>query len=153
MRAALKRLALLAFLNPAFTGLTAEPAAITAAQCRVQASPMVFSTYQIFTSSDTAGVGKLAYSCTASVPVRITLNCVTHTCKLQHGSSQANYEICLDPGCSVVWGDGSNGTQPFFDPSPPVNRPVMVYFYGRVSALQDLEAGLYSDTVSVTISW
>ena len=155
MRAAVKGLVIfLIFMNPAMR----EPAAAGppppgAGQCRVEVSPLAFGTYQVFALSDRVAVGRLAYHCTASMPVRIALFYGTSPPKLKGNSSEADYEICLDPTCTALWGDGSGGTQTYFDPSPPTNRPVTVYLYGRVPALQDLPAGAYAATVTATISW
>ena len=140
-------------LNPVLAGPALAAPGGAAAQCRVEASPLVFGTYQVFARSDTVAVGKLVYSCTASVPVRINLSYATNSPKLKDGSYQTAYEICLDPACGAIWGDGSEGTQPYFNPSPPINRPVAVYFYGRVPGLQDLAIGSYAASVSVTVNW
>lgn len=87
------------------------------------------------------------------MPVRIALSYGTSGPKLKGNSSEADYAICLDPACTALWGDGSGATQTYFDPSPPTNRPVTVYLYGRVPALQDLAAGAYHAMVVATITW
>jgi spore coat protein U-like protein len=59
----------------------------------------------------------------------------------------------MDAGCSAVWGDGSAGTQRYFNADPPNNTNIVLTIYGRIPPLQDVSAGAYSDTITATINW
>ncbi len=61
------------------------------------------------------------------------------------------YNVYLDADHRTVWGDGSNGTDYYFDPRPPNKEPVVVPVFGRIAPLQDVPAGQYIDVLQVTI--
>ena len=57
----------------------------------------------------------------------------------------------LDATHRTIWGDGTNGTDYYYDAHPPNRTPVIVPAYGRIRALQDVEAGQYADVLPVRI--
>jgi len=79
------------------------------------------------------------------------------------GANMLQYNLYLNAARTTVFGDGSGGTQTATcvtgitafgcvgsNPSGPGRRATLP-FYGRIPAGQDAAAGLYSDTVQVTI--
>jgi spore coat protein U-like protein len=55
---------------------------------------------------------------------------------------------------SVVWGDGTAGTATVVQPKVMRNKPpAAITIYGRIPAGQDVSAGAYGDTLTVTITW
>ena len=60
----------------------------------------------------------------------------------------------LDAACTIVWGDGTGGTQLFRDPAPPPNTNVAVPIYGCIRAGQRRAVlGSYSENFIVTVHY
>lgn len=70
---------------------------------------------------------------------------------MQSGTDALAYNVYLDAARSRVWGDGTAGTSTFslFRPSGRLRQSFPVY--GRVFAGQDVDPGVYSDNLLVTI--
>jgi hypothetical protein len=64
-----------------------------------------------------------------------------------------DYNIYLDATHRTVWGTGVGSTQVYLDLNPPLNTQVIVPAYGHIFRGQDVEAGTYSDTISVRIQF
>ena len=64
-----------------------------------------------------------------------------------------HYNIYLDATHRTIWGDGTNGTDFYFDADPPNKTSVTVPAYGRIPARQDVMPGLYKDEPGVRILW
>ncbi|TMA59685.1 MAG: spore coat protein U domain-containing protein [Deltaproteobacteria bacterium] len=54
---------------------------------------------------------------------------------------------------TIIWGDGTSGTQTFFVSNPPNNQNTSVPLFGRIPAGQGTSSGPYSNTVTVTINF
>jgi spore coat protein U-like protein len=52
---------------------------------------------------------------------------------------------------AILWGDGTGGTQTYPQVLPPLNQDITVQVFGRIPAGQDVSAGVYTNTVTVTI--
>jgi spore coat protein U-like protein len=69
-------------------------------------------------------------------------------------SNQLFYNLFLDAARTIVWGDGTGGTQFYFSQNPqPNNQNISVPIYGRMPALQDVKVGNYGDTITVTLNF
>ena len=74
--------------------------------------------------------------------------------RMVKGSEPLFYNLYLDAARTVIWGDGSAGTQAFFARNPlGNNQDITVPLYGRIPARQDRSIGAYSDTIIVTLSF
>ena len=74
---------------------------------------------------------------------------------MTNGPWTLNYNLYTTAARTVIWGNGSGGTQTVNPPgvlSPP-NRIYTATVYGRIPALQNVGAGTYGDTVIVTVTW
>lgn len=84
--------------------------------------------------------------------------------QMNSGSDSLNYNLYTDAARSIVWGDGTGGSATRNNsvnvpgclslfilncPSVIANEPV----YGRIPAQQSLDAGSYSDSILVTITY
>ncbi len=62
------------------------------------------------------------------------------------------YNLFTDTARTTIWGDGTGGTstvqQRVFR-----NAPAIVTIYGRMPAGQNVGAGIYTETITVTINW
>lgn len=132
-----------------------------AASCSFQTvTSVAFGAYDVFTTTPLDSTATIAYSCTPSVTSpRIFLS-------MGGGGSfnprrltgplgtLATYNLYLDSARTTIWGDGSGGTSFITGPDPSSNSQVFTYtIYARVFAGQDLIAGAYSDTITVTINY
>ena len=71
-----------------------------------------------------------------------------------NGSESLSYNLYLDAARTTIWGDGTGGTQTFFNHNPQGNnRDIVIPIYGRVPAGQDVGAGTYTNTVTATVQF
>lgn len=67
------------------------------------------------------------------------------------GTEVLEYNLFLDASRTRVWGDGTAGTSRW--PSPSSDRGRQLTVYARVFPGQDVPAGAYADTITVTIDY
>jgi spore coat protein U-like protein len=122
---------------------------------------VAFGSYDVFSSGPLDTTATVSYKC--SPPV------TTPTISLSAGGggafnprrmtgpsvgSTADYNLYLDAARTTIWGDGTGGTSVITAPDPTSASAVYTYtIYARVPDGQDLEAGAYTDAVTVTINF
>ena len=133
---------------------------VAEASCSLSSSSMSFGSYDVFSSNHLDSIGQLVFRCAPNDKnVAISLSrggsSSFNPRRLVNVSSFINYNLYLDAARSVVWGDGSSGTQTFFISNPkPNNADIAVPVYGRISAGQSAAAfGNYSDTSTAIINY
>lgn len=131
--------------------------------CSVLALPVMFGTYIPFSSTPTDSTGSVTVTCSGAVPngYSITLNA-----GMFGGSNFANrrmatvggylgYQLYSDPAHTIVWGDGTGGTNVTF--GPPCFSPsycgATYTVYGRVPARQAARPGVYADVTLVIVTF
>jgi spore coat protein U-like protein len=67
--------------------------------------------------------------------------------------STANYNLFMDAANSIIWGDGTSGTQFLTFPSTSGNKTSTGTIYGTVPAGLNLRPGTYTDTIQATLDW
>ena len=72
---------------------------------------------------------------------------------LESGGQRLHYNLYLDASRTAVWGDGSLGSQEYFNANPPKKTPVTVPIYGRIPSGQDVGVGQYDDTVTLVVNF
>jgi len=76
------------------------------------------------------------------------------TRRMLSGSQQLFYNLYRDTGRTIIWGDGSGGTQAYFINNPqPNNRDITLPIFGRIPPGQNVGVGSYNDTITVTLSF
>lgn len=127
------------------------------ALCTVTASPVIFGDYNPFGFQGPLTVGTIEYTCMSHPRggLKILLSLRRRGPEGRRAmrgpqGQRLGYYLSLDPVGLQVWGDGTEGTQFFFDPNPPSGKPVMLRVYGHVPPRQMVRSGLYSDEVSVS---
>ena len=70
-----------------------------------------------------------------------------------NGSEALNYNLYLDTARTIIWGDGTAGTQTYFIKNPPNNQDVAVPVYGRIPTGQSVSKGTYTSTITVTLNF
>ncbi len=68
---------------------------------------------------------------------------------LFNATNQLLYNFFTDPARTIIWGDGTGGTGVVTGLPPP--RRQRFDIYGRVFGSQNVPAGVYGDTVDVTV--
>lgn len=128
------------------------------AACTVSTTGVNFAAYNVFNASATTANGTVTYRC-GNADRNIVINLSTGssgtyaTRTLKKVAENLNYNLYRDAAFATVWGDGSGTTGHYTIGNPPSNTDVILTVYGRITALQDVSAGAYSDTVIATINF
>jgi spore coat protein U-like protein len=134
--------------------------------CTIETRPLSFGTYYPLDEASLDGVGQVIYTCGSGngPDIRSPKNI---RIEMERGASNSysdrrmfgpdpvglQYNIYLDATHRTIWGDGTNGTEFYFDAKPPNGTPVTVPAYGRIRARQDVNAGQYADQPAIRILW
>jgi spore coat protein U-like protein len=131
--------------------------------CNVGTTGVSFGVYDVFSSgnNDAAG-GNIRVSCEGLESVGVSYNILLSTGggsyasrSMSSGSNHLNYNLYTTSGYSIVWGDGTGGTETVSGSFPPsigsAARDHTVY--GRIPAQQNAYVGIYSDTITVTVNY
>lgn len=146
-----------AILGAAFY-LTVLSGSVEAA-CSLTSTSMVFGTYDVLNGTPLDTSGSVVYRCSQrDHGIMITLDrggATSYTARrMVKGSEQLFYNLYMDAGRTVIWGDGSGGTQAYFVHNPQGNnQDLTVPIFGRIPAGQDRAIGAYSDTIIVTLNY
>lgn len=109
---------------------------------------IAFGDYDPTDSNPTDADGSVTVRATKALAYEIY---VTGTREMSDTSGQTlDYELYSDSGRTTVWGDSSGDGLDFKSTS---NAETTYTIYGRVSALQDVSAASFSDTVTVTVEY
>lgn len=127
------------------------------AACSVNPTPVAFGLYSPFNVAPTDTAGTLRLSCnTATVGYTVLLSAgsagLYASRRLSDGGYTLSYNLYTDALRTVVWGDGNGGTMTVsgaFVLPGAIDHTV----YGRMSAGQNVGAGAYTDTITVTINF
>lgn len=140
-----------------------EPArACTLCSCSATTTNASFGTYDPTAPAPTDTSGTITVSCTGLVSLFGTVeigasagssgNVVQRT--MRQGVNSLNYNLYVDPARSIVFGNGTSGSQTI---TQPLNGLLIfgesVFFYGRIPARQWVRAGNYTDSVVITITY
>ncbi|HLE08124.1 MAG TPA: spore coat U domain-containing protein, partial [Thermodesulfobacteriota bacterium] len=117
--------------------------------CRmVSVTDIVFSTAYDPTDSanNDSGAGDFSFRCTRGTDYNMY---ITGARTMTDGTDTLAYELYKEGGRTTVW--------PSVNPATPTtsgdNSPVIMDVFGRISALQDVQAGPYAGSVTVTVEW
>lgn len=129
-----------------------------AMSCSVGASAIAFGTYDGLTGLQLDSTGTITYRCDEVLPsdsIIIQLsrgNAPSYLPRtLQQGGYQLEYNLYLNALRTIIWGDGSAGTQQFGPFFPSNGTSTHVSVYGRIAGGQHARGGSYSDVVIVTL--
>lgn len=139
----------------ALLALAALPA--QAANCTISSvSGLSFGPYDVFNTIATTGSGTLTVdSCSTGKP--------TYTAALStgisgtfsfrtmiNGTNTLQYNLYTTSGHANVWGDGTSSTRTVGGNGTSSSTQTI---YGRIPAGQDVSAGSYSDSITLTITF
>jgi spore coat protein U-like protein len=113
---------------------------------------VAFGAYDVFNNSDTDSTGTVKVTCDASTSYTISISTGSGTFAsraMTNGSYQLNYNLFTDPHRLTIWGDGTGGTATVAATDSGATYTV----YGMIPALQNVHAGGYFDTLTVTVTY
>lgn len=128
------------------------------AHCAVTSNSVGFGSYDTLSPVPTDATATIQVVCDQPAPYVIKFgpglnssgNAMQRQMRSPDGRTPLFYNLFLDGGFSILWGDGTGGTTPFFS-NGQAREGVLVY--GRIPPLQGVAAGVYSDSVTVTVEW
>ena len=131
------------------------------AACMVSGPSLSFGLYDGLSGAPATTSGNAVVSCDETPPPTVTLaigpsavsgGFFPRQMRQDAGTDRLAYNFHPDPGGAAVWGDGTGGTA---TRSARVfkNKPWTATIYGRIPPGQDVAAGTYSDTVTLTINF
>jgi spore coat protein U-like protein len=136
--------------------LLARPAA-AAMNCSISLSPFSFGTYLPVDATPLDVTGEIDVRCTGSAGTFVAqISAGASGTFVQRqmlsGSSLLGYNFYLNPSRTIVWGDGTGGSQTTGGSKPGTGQQNFALpVYGRVFPQQSVAVGSYRDDVLVTI--
>jgi len=129
------------------------------AACTVSLGNLSFGPYDPLSAAPATTSGNATISCNDSPPPTVQIQLSPSSVsggffprRMQNSlaGDTLDYNFYADATATQVWGDGTGGTT---TRSQKVNKnsPWSVTFYGRIAVNQDVAAGSYSDTLTITI--
>jgi len=134
------------------------PASRVEAACTVSASGVSFGSYSVYAAGAATSTATITYNCgNHDRNIEIDLSAGSSgsftTRTLKQGTNALNYNLYTDPALTLIWGDGTGGTNTYTKGNPPNSVDVNVTIYGRVPPLQDARVGAYTDSIVATINF
>jgi spore coat protein U-like protein len=140
---------------PTIVTTTFAVTANVVATCVVSATPMAFENYVSITPADSTST--ITVSCSDLTTYNVGLNAgastgATVTTRKMKGTGSAflNYHLYSDAARSVNWGD-TIGTDTVTGTGS--GAPQLLTVYGQVPAGQGPAAGVYTDTITATVTF
>jgi spore coat protein U-like protein len=150
--------------------LAATPAAAQTGACgtiwplQVSADDVAFGTYISSGSSPVSANGRVTVACGGD-PFGVYLPSFTvalsagnggtgfNSRRMSNGTYRLNYNLYTNAPYTIVWGDGTAGTQTQSYNALNLQRSSSMTVYGRIPASQLAAAGTFVDTITVTITY
>lgn len=136
--------------------------ACTLCSCTATATNIAFGAYDPTSSTPSDTSGTVTVNCTGLVSLFGSIDIASSAGSsgnaaqrtLRQGTNTLNYNLYVNGARTIVFGDGSAGTQKI---TTPLNGLLFfgqsVFIYGRVPARQWARSGSYSDAVVITIAY
>ena len=135
----------------------------TAAQgtCVLSTSGITFGRYDPASSTPKTGVGTMRVVCdeapgTDSYRLALSVGggASYATRRMSDGEATIAYQLYKDLGHTMIWGDGTGGSDLVYANNIPKNGGTQVFFiYGQIPAGLKASPGAYADTVIATIEY
>ena len=121
---------------------------IVPAVCNIETvTNLDFGTYDPTSgTADDDGVGDLSFRCTKGTDYDVY---ITGARTMTDGTDTLNFEMYRESGRTTAWPSASVGVTG----TAASNAVITLDIYGRITALQDVEAGTYNGTVVVTVQY
>jgi spore coat protein U-like protein len=131
------------------------------ALCNVSTTPVTLGSYNVFSASPLDANGHIIVECDERPQARVTISIGPsqnsggfdpRMMKLDTGNDLINYNLYTDRNRNKIYGDGTGNTH-VTNKNVKAGIPWDSEVFGRIPPLQDVRAGSYSETVTVTITW
>lgn len=131
------------------------------AACSVSTTALTFAPYDFLDAAATTGTGSITLSCApTALFVNVAIGVSTNSGgffprQMKHSTfiDTIDYNIYTDVAATQVWGDNTSGTATRFFFNVKNNNTPPITLYGRISPLQNVPAGNYSEQLIVTITY
>lgn len=136
------------------------PMAVTAtvqSACIVVATPLAFGTYDPTSGSVKDANSTITVTCTSGTSFTVGLNpgstsgATVTTRQMANGTNRLSYALYSDINHTTNWGNTPGTDTPTATTATAV--PSLLTVYGRISASQNVPAGAYTDSVTVTVNY
>lgn len=135
--------------------------------CLIQGSDIDFGVYSVMDQAPRIVSTNLTVTCrsvggSSQGVVRVAMGPSAHSNVVNirrmgshRGRSSLDYNIYVDPGLTVVWGDspGINTAAQPVNLAPGASIDLKFPLYARIYPLQDVEPGAYTDVLRVTVTF
>jgi spore coat protein U-like protein len=123
-----------------------------AANCTLAVQSVVFGSYDTLSNQNLDSAGSISVSCDSTDSFTVALSPGHGTMlarQMQSGADSMTYNLYTDSLRSIVWGDGTGGTSLASGSGTGATFAV----YGRVPPSQKIPAGVYTDSITVTLNF
>lgn len=135
------------------------PLAARGATCTVSATGVGFGNYN--PAAATTATGTVTVTCshppnppTANYTITLSTGSGSFSSRnMTFGGTIVSYQLYTDAAYSTVWGDGSSGSSIVSGTSLANGNPLGYTVYGRIPANQWPPAGIYTDSIIVTVTY
>ena len=127
----------------------------------VSVSGPAFGTYDVFAPAPLDSTGTIGFQCnpgTGAGNIEVSLSAggsggfVSRA--MSSGSDTLSYNLFLDAAKTQIWGDGTGGSSMLTTSLTGGGWTTITQtIYGRIPGGQDVTAGTYLDTITVTMNW
>ncbi len=141
-------------VRAATTTTTFNVTATVLNSCSVTATDLAFGTYDPASVTDKQGASTITVTCTLGTAYDLGLNNGTNasgsTRRMASGSSRLNYQVYKDAGATQVLGAVANALG-VTGVGTGVGVPTLIY--GVIPKAQNVNAGAYSDVITVSVDY
>lgn len=133
------------------------PRVASAATCRVTAGALNFGNYNPLRATALNRTGQLTIRCSGTGAFSVALSTGdsgSFTLRYMLSGATGNplgYNLYTDAARSIIWGDGSGGSQTVSRAFN--NNRVRLNVYGRIPAQENVAAGNYRDSITASITF
>lgn len=139
-----------------------SPLSAFAVNCSWQVVPtnINFGNYSAFSTSPVTATSTFTIQCTPPATGIVTLSTggsATYNPRKMNRTVaplyQMNYNLYRDAANSIIWGDGTSGTQYLSFTPVPGSTQLSATIYATIPAGLDVAPGTYTDTIQATLNW
>src|SRR5207245_1316586 len=119
-----------------------------------------FGIYSAFSVAPVTATSSFQFTCTPPAVATLTLSRGASASynprimtRISPPALTMNYNLYMDAANTIIWGDGTSGTQFLTFPSTPGNKTYTGTIYATIPAGLDVGPGTYTDTIQATLNW
>lgn len=141
--------------------LAAPLACAPAAACTISATGVAFGAYDPLSTTHDDSTGTVNLGCPPAVSAPIVALSAGGAGtfsprRMAGGAFNLDYNLYSDSGRTTIWGDGTGGTSTVTLSGGTVSAGTRNFsrtIYGRIPRLQNVGAGAYGDTITLTVTF